>query len=395
MEEYLFAPACRLTPALTLWDTIINDPTQPWDFWKLSSHPELPWSTLFARFPHKGWNWRALSRHPGLDFNLVFAYPDKLWDWHALSEHQNLTPDIIRANPNHFWNFGLTPEIPLSILNKCPRYQNNWNSMTLHTPTETILQDRDKTWNWREVSLRADLPIHFVIQNPNLSWDWGHLSKRYAEFTMDEIMRLKHKAWNWSTITLHPEMSWEILAKHPCVSWNENHIRDNIPIVTSQDWKAFWSIPYNRFHNSVNYNKIFQGDDNHKIIHKLVQSNKWNWRKISNLIPWDIITPDAPLYWKKISRRLDLCWDTVFAHPDWPWDWHSLAAHPTLTYTLYTRKLHSLPWSPKSRSSLRRRFRHEAARILQKWFKYVLYCPDYKVCTRRLLREFSELTTHE
>lgn len=365
LSSYFFdTPFIPLQPPPT-WDTLLAHPNEPWDYWKLAAHPDLPWSTV-TQLPHKSWNWATLSRHPDLDFDTVFTHPDKHWDWRALSAHPRLTTEILAAHPHYLWDFDCTPrfkEIPLDLLTQCPKYAHNDASLSSKVAWDVIAEHPERAWNWPTMSQRPDLPLDFVLAHPGLPW-------------------------RWDMINNHPKLTLQVAADHPELPWDWTRLsrRPMSPI----DWEAFWCLPHPLRGWDYYYTafRMSSNPPNYELILRLPKAFPWSWKSLSTTVPWRLVSTAHPWTWNKLSSRPDIPWPLVAAFPTWPWNWRRLLLNRSLTYALYTRHS-SLPWP---RQILPKRFGHRAACIIQCHVREYWGNPAYQVCRRRLQREFEDLT---
>jgi len=379
----------------TLWEAILAEPNQPWDYWKLSEYPDLPWNIVTA-LSNKPWHWHKLSSHPQLDFDFVRSVSDKDWDWGALSEHPNISLETIATNPDYFWKFRHR-EVPFEILIQLPRYKNNL-TQTWFVPWSIVLHNPTLDWEWDRLSQRKDLTWDIVLKHPELPWDWDYLTKR-RNVTMEVVQSLPDKPWQWNDLTcLVPKnklFHWlKVFTDKP---WDYRWISLNFTN-TEMDWEVFWSLNHPASKGEAwNYTALYKRTENMELLLRLKQI-QWKFTKPCpqmNNLSWETIRrcmeenreSTLTLPWKQFHRRRDLPWEYVVSFTDWPWCWWSLSAHTYLTFRFYNAH-RAYPWNHKCIHS---RFRNTAAHRIQCQWRRSITDPSYRVCQRRLMREFEEM----
>jgi hypothetical protein len=95
---------------------------------------------------------------------------------------------------------------------------------TPHKPTrliDQVLTNRDKAWDWKELSASLDITLEDVDNHPELPWNWGSkgLSKN-QNMTIDFVLKHSNKKWDWDELALNPNMSPEDKDKHPELQWS-------------------------------------------------------------------------------------------------------------------------------------------------------------------------------
>ena len=85
----------------------LEDLSITWNWRSLSSHPSISWD-IVQTLPDKPWVWKFLSKNPNITWDTVQANPDKPWDWKGLSSNENITWDIVQANPDKPWDWNKT-----------------------------------------------------------------------------------------------------------------------------------------------------------------------------------------------------------------------------------------------------------------------------------------------
>ncbi len=97
-------------------------PDKPWDWYKLSSNPNITWDIICTNYD-KPWDWYELSSNPKITWDIVCTNPDKAWSWEGLSQNPNITWDIICLNPEEPWQWkelSWNPNITWDIISDKP-----------------------------------------------------------------------------------------------------------------------------------------------------------------------------------------------------------------------------------------------------------------------------------
>lgn len=384
----------------TLWEAIRAEPDQPWDYWKLSEHPELPWEIVMA-LPHKSWHWHRLSSHPQLTFDSVRSLSDKDWDWGAVSEHPNISLETIAAHPDYFWKFR-EREVPFEILIKLPRYKK-YHTDTWFAPWAIVLCNPTMEWDWERLSQRGDLTWETVLKHPDLPWHWNRLTQR-RHITIDIVQSLPDKPWGWKDLThcLPKGKLFQWLEAFPHQPWDFHWISLNFTDAEI-NWPVFWQLTHpnptstSTSNHAWNYSALYTRTGNIDLLLRLKRI-QWTFKSTCQrmkTLSWETIRAcmesnresSLTLPWKMFQRRTDVPWDYVLRFRDWPWSWWHLSLHPKLTFRFYTAH-RSYPWN---KSCIKARFARTAAYRIQSQWRRCVSDPSYLVCRRRLMYEFGEL----
>lgn len=154
--------------------------------------------------------------------------------------------------------------------------------------------------------------------------------------------------------------------------------------------------------NTLSHNKYLTMDIVKENIDK-----PWNWLELSKnpLLTWDIIKEhlDKPWNWIWISQHPNITWDIIQMHPEIRWDWYSICKNPNITrdivkahpekYWVYATLLAISPhfFEPtdnEKESFYRKTF--AVRRIWKAWFRAITN-PEFALCKRRLMQEYTEL----
>ena len=108
---------------------------------------------------------------------------------------------------------------------------------------------------------------------------------------------------------------------------------------------------------------------------------RWNWAYLSQNLYIDIEhiinNSHLPWRWSEITYRRDVTFELVSNNLDKPWDWYQLSENSQFLFREYEYFNYV-----KEHLSVKK--------IQRQWLKSY-YDPQYKICQKRLLREFSSL----
>lgn len=272
---------------------------------------------------------------------------DVPWVWRGISHNPKITRRIVEELPHKQWH---------------PFLRRNG------TYTSSV-QDSS---HWFDFSFNPHLTWDLICENPYADWCWSGISHN-PNITWDIIQNHLNKPWDWWGVSKNKNVTWDIVQEHPQITWNWFALSQN-PNITWDIVQAHPNKPWDWIGLSANPN----------INWKIVQENPekpWDWAGLSRIIEWDIIQahPDKPWKWWGLSMNRTITWDIVREHlPMWEW-----------SVLCYNPQLFELPDIEKQRVARR----YFATRTIQKRFLKSYYCPRFKICRNRLLRECKTLTS--
>jgi len=279
--------------------------------------------------------WDRISKHPCVTFDIIQKYPKFQWNWNSISKsNPNITWDIIEKHPN-------------------------------------------MPWHWSEISGNPIITWDIIQKNPNKPWNWKYFSEN-PSITWEIIKEYPDRPWDWWTLSLKPNIPWDLVGAHMDKNWNWCHLSESSDI----DWNLVRKYPTKRWD-----------------YHKLVKHTS---------LPWDIIQSKINIGmllshwdWIQLSKHSCVTWEIVTANPSSPWDWHELSQNPNMTWDIVKANLHK-PWIlnvikldnilclPKE-NELDCAKKFFAARKIQKAFKEAYTNPSFKLCQKRLRNEFDNM----
>src|SRR5271170_7831231 len=74
------------TRVCRLWHIVCVEELQ----WMIAAYSNHLW-TLIDKYPHKNWNWMAISRNPNITWKIIKSHQDKNWNWNNVSGNPNIT----------------------------------------------------------------------------------------------------------------------------------------------------------------------------------------------------------------------------------------------------------------------------------------------------------------
>lgn len=393
-------------PSLTL-DMIDAYPEFTWNWQNLSCSPNM---TLEYVLKHRdrNWNWAFLSKY--LDMNDIINHLDLPWamnfmcinssltfehvmilierghkddlDWHFLSIHRNITFDHVSSHLDLPWKwYELSCNPNITIENVLEFIDKPWCgeqlSLNKHITIDDVINHPDIPWDWLNLSRHPNITLENILDHPELHWNWECVSmnpnltiKHILEnidkpwcgenlivnpnITFDDIYKNKHVPWCWRYISANPNITVENVLEHPEIKWT-GHVFRNVGF----DIIKFLDV----YFNNCNYNHAKYIEQAARGQLTVLNDHKVFIMKIKRL---------GQLY---ISDHHRITYDYVIKHPEFPWNWTGLQNNPT--------------WFKPSESEIRRWW---AYKVIGRWIVECLTNPEYKMCRRRLLKEYGFLT---
>lgn len=358
------------------WVKLVEEPTLPWsiefvgEFEKylfinsksegnklrsVFSHIEVvPWSEELLDKYIDCWDWDALSRNQGINFNerMILKYSDR-WNWKALS-----------ANPSIF----MTEKLLIAFLLKGANWEALGSNPNIQW-TDNLIQKVEWKSFWKGLSSNPSFKWGIkILKKYEENWDWEHLSKSELIPWNEEILGTFEDRWYWKELCRNNSINWNrsLISKFiEKIDWyylslNENLLLSESDIALFQDkwrWDALCENAtikidgnflmkfkhYIRFngirksHGGVNYYyevptflrnpKLKLGKEE---IKKLSEEN--NWRKGYVRIPyseWE----DLPGEWVELSKAKFLTTEILFEFSSFL-DWNTLSENEFLPWDL-------------------------------------------------------------
>jgi dUTP pyrophosphatase len=248
-----------------------------------------------------------------------------------LSYHPDLTLDVLKTNPDAAWGFhhmASHPNFTFEWVAEFPLRFWDWNKLSNMVDIDTLVKHPTLFWNWRILTERMS---HVdMLAHPTLPWDFNML--HFPEIT-DE-----HVSFFEEFQELIPDWKWHRLAS--CVRW--------------ATFKKTLHLPWMWFIGDVNIKtEEFLPEDVHLI---RMCEILCNWIKLTTVVHIDII----------------------HANQDLPWNRDYLQWNKT-AWNTKVEPIESciLKWV-------------SADRIKRAW-RRAISDPNFRMCRRRLCREFKEL----
>lgn len=208
--------------------------------WKaMSSHPFLLYE-MVERHPFLDWDWRILSRkNENWKYNLILKYPWKNWDWVYLSNDVPLS--FIRERPFLPWDYKIIWKRLSSPVPQSPTsFSKNWKTLSLYTPISQIFNHLQFPWDWKQVSKNKGLTIQDVCNYPFFPWDFSYVMS-HTYFNIYDLKRssitfdfkllsqnpycrpryvrlLNQYPWDWTKLAIHPAFPPEKIFLDPILS---------------------------------------------------------------------------------------------------------------------------------------------------------------------------------
>jgi dUTP pyrophosphatase len=250
-----------------------------------------------------------------------------------LAYHPDLTLEVLKANPDLPWgfhNFVTHPNFTFDWVVEFPLRFWDWNKLSNMVDIYTLVKHPGLFWNWRILTERMS---HVdMLENPTLPWDFNML---YIPEITDE-----HIPFFEEFRDRIPDWKWHRLAA--CVTWST--------------FKKAMHLPWIWFIGDVNIKtEEFLPEDVGFIE---VFDILCNWIKLTTVVHIDIINANPTLSWNREYLR----WNKT-----------------TWSTKIEPIEVCILEWV--STNKIKRAWRR------------AISDPNYKMCRRRLCREFKELDT--
>ena len=110
----------------------------------------------------------------------------------------------------------------------------------------------------------------------------------------------------------------------------------------------------------------------------------WDWYGLScnENITWEFVKEniDKPWYWYNLSNNPNITWEVVKENIDKPWDWYELSSNKNILLSL----------DDKANIVLR----YHSALVIQRVWRMVVSNPNYLICRKRLMYEYTCLENY-
>lgn len=292
------------------------------------------------------WDWQVLSRNRNINYNriLLIKYRTNNWDWEYLTEFGGFLTKQKRDNDKYLGQLVKQfPKIRFEFLSR---------RKDISIDTELILSNRDKNWDWKELSENDRIKIskeilielkhkdwnwYAISQRKNIDfdneifiklldkdWDWGYLSNNSKlEFNIEFIEKTKSKQWEWKTVSKHKSFlpTLEILSLTADFDLDWKHLSKDKNLIPTKELLA-------KFENKWDWQKITENPQiNFSDIDFIERfADKWDWKlicesgklKLSNEIlnrfklnlEWDLISANTNIdFTKKIIQKYKSHWN--------------------------------------------------------------------------------------
>ena len=211
----------------------LQNPNIPWNWWTLSSNPNITWNIIQA-FPDKKWDWYSVSCNENITLEIVTANPDKPWSSNGLTYNPNLTWEFVKTHPELKWNIiGLSEHkcVTWDIVQANPHMGWIWYTLS-HNPNitwEIIEANPDKPWCWWNLSSKLDITWEKIINNLDKKWDWTQVSAN-KNITLDiinaNISNSKYPLCNVG-LSKNPNITPAFVKAHPNQKWYYKELSQN------------------------------------------------------------------------------------------------------------------------------------------------------------------------
>jgi hypothetical protein len=277
------------------WQTIISNPSLPWDFELLSSNTNI---SIYNIIEHK-------------------HLP---WDWSLVSIRSDITMEL--ANQDLPWHIGCL-------------YANsylNWQQLKYEP-------------EWFYISKRSDLKLEWIISNINQEWCWSLISAN-SNITWDMVIANPGLPWCYKRLSMNTNITWPIVINNPNKPWCIHGLLANPSVIIPEH-----SISISN--KTINVSGLIFLVDHPltKIPWKHIEANldlEWDWHEISthkdiniNIIRQYI---HKPWSWRNLSINSIFTLANIRSNLDLPWSWVIITLRRTISFTDIKNNL-DLPWT--------------------------------------------------
>lgn len=312
------------------------------EFAYLSDHPDLT-AEVIAEYPVAQWDWESIMNHDNMCFKWLETLPDAPWEWGDMTSADRWSFDWVRRLPEapwHWWELHHEDSFDVSWVAEFPDKPWNMESISKLASIELLYRYPQIQWNWAIVTSTSPVKPSEMVEHPGFPWDFSNFGFDVIDDEDVPFLRFFQERFDdecWMDFTEHAE--WETIRKNADLPWSWSEIEP--------DEMHPEDIQILRDHASV-----------------------INWKKMSLLVPYQII-----------KRNLDLPWNADWVSMNETLEWHDIDDTFDWDYAF-------VPCEPKE--VLIRRW--TAANLIKRRFKVAISDPDYWLCRRRILREGHELS---
>ncbi len=267
-------------------DLILDDPHKPWDWFAVSSNPNITWD-IVCELNNLPWSETGISMNPSIGIEIIKNNPQYDWDFYYVSQNPNITyKDILDIGIYKDWDWeSLASNHSINWVKLAKETSIDFSqfidedllikyqSSSPYVSWKTIVNSLDLPWEWDGISTNPNITWDIVKSNLDKQWSWYHLSA-HPNITVDTIIANSYgHPWNWDALSLNKNLTWEHIQNNPEIPWNWNNIYMNP------------SIHVNNFENLVSFEdaSINRISFNPNLTPSVVRDNeiRWNWYGIS------------------------------------------------------------------------------------------------------------------
>ena len=255
----------------------------------------------------------------------------------------------------------------------------------------TLATFKSAPWCTTSLARNKSFSFDWVDAAPDLSWDWNQLSRLDPDLPF--VKRYITKPWNWTYVSMSIHISFTEMVENRDIPWVIEEVLfseitdDDITYIRvfrdrydfsawiDHSLRAHWSVvkktpdlPWVYF--NVNPEIETQEDIDFIIEH---DPALWNWVVLSSTTPIHIILDNMELPWDWniiSSNNASVSFNNVINHPEVPWNYAMVP--PEIFDDVFARR-----WI--------------AASHIKRMFKKSISDPNYKLCKKRLIKEFGDL----
>jgi hypothetical protein len=348
------------------------------DFQGLSNNPKITMEIILA-FKDENWNWQNISAKANINFT---KYPDFPWDWSALSVNPNLTiKDIISTKNStelfEWIDVSRHKNITMIDIENNPTLPWDWSSVSCNPNIRNL----DKPWDWQWLSMNPNINFDFIVKFIEKSWCWDFVSMNSA-VKMEHVLKHPNLPWDYRTLSLNENITIQDILTHLDKPWCWQAISFS-KYVTMQQVYVPWDFYGLSRNPGIKFNDMMENPDkpwnwqmitlNPNITYKIIDENptcSWDLTRLSMTFE-NVFKHMKPDRLSELSYYSNTTYNDFIQHPDIPWNWYSISMHPMF-----------LTPTPEE---IRKWW---ASKTICKYIFEAYTNPSYKVCQKRLLKEF-------
>lgn len=255
----------------------------------ICTNKNLNWN-FFEKY-NKKWNYEQMSYNPNITIEIVNNNLLKNWNKDALKINFGRNSKIFFKN-NYYFNYDISLELFETYKNiiyyeEKYNYKINYNilSENPNITWETIIQNKDKKWNYNNLLIyNKNINLDIILNNLNLFKDHIHNISLNKSINWKDINNHPEIKWNYYDLSSNPNITIENVINNLDKNWSFNKLSSN-PSITMDIIKKYNIFNWNiiNYYRNPNFNlfdleniQLFNNLDNKKQIIKNICLNSFD-----------------------------------------------------------------------------------------------------------------------